>query len=387
MKITIVGLGYVGTSLAVLLASRNRVTALDIDQGRVDALNAGLSPIADRDISIFLEAGGLDLRATTDPKEALHEAETVFVATPTNYDPASSTFDTSSVEAAIADARRFAPEAAIVIKSTVPIGFTARMRALHGTDKILFSPEFLREGQALRDNLEPSRIIVGDEGPLADRIAALLGAAAHRPAPTLTMGSTEAEAVKLFSNTYLAMRIAFFNELDSFAMTKGLDARQIIEGVGHDPRIGGHYNNPSFGYGGYCLPKDTKQMVSNYDQVPQALISAIVQSNRTRKDAIADAILSRRPQVVGIHRLAMKAGSDNFRRSAILGVIRRIKAAGVPVVIYEPDLKGLHFEGHALTADLAAFKEACDLIVTNRMSDDLADVADRVFTRDLFLRD
>ncbi|MFC0341565.1 nucleotide sugar dehydrogenase [Paracoccus niistensis] len=388
MKIAVVGLGYVGLSLAVLLAQRDEVVALDVNTGRVDQVKAGVSPIEDADITDFLKNRDLNLTATTDAARALEGADYVIIATPTNYDTRTNRFDTSTVEGVIAQARKLAPEATVVVKSTIPVGFTERMRAEHGTDRILFSPEFLREGRALHDNLHPSRIVVGDTTPEARRFAELLAAGSLDPdVPVLFTGSTEAEAVKLFSNTFLAMRVAFFNELDSYALTNGLDARQIIDGMCLDPRIGCHYNNPSFGYGGYCLPKDTKQLLANYATVPQNLIAAVVESNRTRKDVIADQIVARQPKVVGVHRLVMKAGSDNFRDSSVQGIMKRIKAKGIPVIVYEPVLQDELFYNSPVIRDLDQFKAEADLIIANRLTPDLSDVADKVYTRDLFGQD
>lgn len=388
MKIAVVGLGYVGLSLAVLLAQRDEVVALDVNTGRVDQVKAGVSPIEDADITDFLKNRDLNLTATTDAARALEGADYVIIATPTNYDTRTNRFDTSTVEGVIAQARRLAPEATVVVKSTIPVGFTERMRAEHGTDRILFSPEFLREGRALHDNLHPSRIVVGDTTPEARRFAELLAAGSlDADVPVLFTGSTEAEAVKLFSNTFLAMRVAFFNELDSYALTNGLDARQIIDGMCLDPRIGCHYNNPSFGYGGYCLPKDTKQLLANYATVPQNLIAAVVESNRTRKDVIADQIVARQPKVVGVHRLVMKAGSDNFRDSSVQGIMKRIKAKGIPVIVYEPVLQDELFYNSPVIRDLDQFKAEADLIIANRLTPDLSDVADKVYTRDLFGQD
>ena len=386
-RITVVGLGYVGMASAVLLAQRHDVVALEIDPERAALVNDGRSPIEDPDISEFLGRGGLSLRATTDPAEAYAGAEFVIIATPTNYDPELDYFDTSTVESVI-KAAGSNPVAVVVIKSTIPVGFTQRMREEQPGRRILFSPEFLREGRALYDNLHPSRIIVADPGPDAERFAGLLVEGSLDPdVPVLFTGASEAEAIKLFSNTYLALRVAYFNELDTYAVQHGLDTRQIVEGVGLDPRIGTHYNNPSFGYGGYCLPKDTQQLLANYRFVPQNLIRAVVDSNSTRKDFIAFDIIKRNPKVVGIHRLAMKAGSDNFRESSIQGIMKRIKAKGIPVVLYEPLLEVDEFFRSEVVKDLDEFKSRCDLIVANRMHPELADVADKVYTRDLYGHD
>ena len=422
MKITIAGIGYVGMSLAVLLAQRHEVCALDISENRVGLVNKKLSPVTDEYISRFLAEKKLDLSATTDPSRAFADADFIIVATPTDYDPVKNFFDTSSVERVLRQAAEFAPSGTIVVKSTVPVGFTEKASEGLG-NSLLFSPEFLREGQALYDNLYPSRIIVGSpklcaknnfpdnkdlprvpiskkytedaalrgqekQKKAASVFAGILKEASLKPdVPVILTGSTEAEAVKLFSNTYLAMRVAFFNELDSYAEARGLSARDIIEGVGHDPRIGSHYNNPSFGYGGYCLPKDTKQLLANYENVPNSIVSAIVEANRTRKDFIAENVLSRNPKTVGIYRLTMKADSDNFRHSSVQGVMKRIKAKGVEVVVYEPLLEEETFFGSRVLTDLAEFKEASDLIIANRRHEEIRDVFDKVYTRDLFDRD
>ncbi|MBM1311125.1 nucleotide sugar dehydrogenase [Sulfitobacter mediterraneus] len=385
MKIAVFGIGYVGLSNAVLLAQHNSVVAVDLSPDRVAQLNARKSPIEDPKLEDWLATKDLDLTATTDSAAAMTGAAFVVVATPTDYDPKTDFFDTSSVEAVIHAAVRDAPDATVVIKSTVPVGFITRMRAATGSDNILFCPEFLREGMALHDNLHPSRIVVGAETPAARSFADLLvqGAEAQN-IPLLFTGAEEAESIKLFANTYLAMRVAFFNELDSYALSQDMDARQIIEGIGLDPRIGTHYNNPSFGYGGYCLPKDTKQLLANYSDVPQNLMRAVVDANRTRKDFIAGQIVAKNPKVVGIHRLVMKAGSDNFRQSSVQGVIRRIRAAGIDVVIYEPALEDATFMGCSVINDLATFKQRSDVVVANRASEDLDDVAGKVFTRDIF---